>query len=230
MDFTFGDESQSKILKLTKDCKEFPALTYVASSRSDDPTRYYLSFLYTYKLDGVNMLISSDGHRMNYAPFTADSDFTVIKQTRNELVLERIDTGNRPRPGFEKIFPRNKDVFQIRPYEIYGWGVSSWKLEFLIEYLYRLSNFEASFNFKYLTDFIDSLRADGKIRILCPRKGPGGAWRIEYTDNWGNLQYGTVFMPLMRFDELDGVKSPYVKNSGFVEYTEPEDAGESSNA
>jgi hypothetical protein len=230
MDFTFGDESQSEILKFTKDCKEFPSLSYVAASRSEDPTKVNLALLYSIKLDGVDMLIATDGHRMNYAPFVTDCDFTVAKQTKNELILERAKIAHRQMPSFDRVFPREQDMFHIKPYEAYGWGASSWKLEFLIDYLYRLSNFKASFNFKYLADFIENLRGDGKIRILCPRKSPEKAWRIEYTSNWGDLRYGTVFMPLKEFDELGGVKSPYVKDSGFAEYMEPKSESEGSDA
>jgi hypothetical protein len=123
-------------------------------------------------------------------------------------------------PAFDKVIPRDKDVFHIRPYEVYGWGVSEWKLEFLIDYLHRLSSFKAAFNFKHLTDFIDSIQGDGKIRILCPRSRPGAAWRIEHTDNWGSLRHGTVFMPLADFNEIADIKSPYIENSGFKEYVE----------
>jgi hypothetical protein len=220
VDFTFSDESESNIIKFTKDCKEFLALSYVALARSGDPAKYHLSFLYAFNLDGMDLLISSDGHRMNYAPFKSDTDFSVVKQTKNELVMERITNVHKQMPAFDRVIPRDKDVFHIQPYEVYGWGVSDWKLEFLIDYLYRLSNFKTAFNFKHLTDFIDSIRGDGKIRILCPRSSPSAAWRIEHTDNWGNLRHGTVFMPLADFSEFAGVKSPYIENSGFKEYVE----------
>jgi hypothetical protein len=220
MDFTFSDESESNIVKFTKDCKEFPALSYVASARSDDPARYRLSFLYAFNLDGMDLLISSDGHRMNYAPFKSDTDFSVVKQAKNEIVLERIKNIREQMPAFDKVMPRDKDVFHIKPYDVYGWGFSEWNLEFLVDYLYRLSGFKAAFNFKHLAGFIDSIRGDGKIRILCPRSSPGAAWRIEHTDNRGSLRHGTVFMPLADFNELAGVKSPYIENSGFKEYAE----------
>jgi hypothetical protein len=230
MDFSFSDESKSSILKLTKDCKEFSALSYVAGARSEDPAKYNLQFLYSFKLDSVDMLVASDGHRMNYAPYTVDGDFIVVKQTKNDLVLERIETANRrSMPAFDKVIPRDKDLFHIRPYDVCGYGTSSWQLEFLIDYLYRLSNFQAAFKFQNLTDFVENLQVDGKIRILCPRKNADSAWRIEHTDSWGNLRHGTVFMPLTSFDELDNVKSPYIKNSGFIEYEEPKKSVEGSD-
>jgi hypothetical protein len=220
MDFSFFDESESNVLKLTKDCKEFSSLAYVAAARSQDPTRHNLSLLYSFKFDGVDMLVASDGHRINYAPFVSDTDFIVIKQSKNELVLERTSSKHKQMPAFEKVIPPEKNMFRIKPYNIYSYGTSDWKFEFLIDYLYRLSNFEVFFNFKHLADFVDNIRSDGEIRILCPRKSPNNAWRIEHTDTWGNLRHGTVFMPLLKFDDLVNVRSPYVKGSGFEDYTE----------
>jgi hypothetical protein len=220
MDFSFLDESESNILKLTKDCKEFPSLAYVAAARSQDPAKYNLSLLYSFKLDGVDMLVASDGHRINYTPFVSGTDFVVVKQTKNELVFERTSSTHKQMPGFDKVIPHEKDMFQIKPYDIYDYGTSDWKFEFLVDYLYRLANFEVYFNFKHLTDFADNLRSDGKIRILCPRRSPNNAWRIEHTDTWGNLRHGTVFMPLPKFDELVDVKSPYIEGAGFEDYSE----------
>jgi hypothetical protein len=218
MDFSFLAGQESNILRITKDCKEFAALSYVAMARSADPARYNFSFLYAFNLDGVDMILSSDGHRMNYAPFVSDTDFTVVKQTKSELVLERIANVHRQMPNFDKVIPRDKDVFHVEPYAVFGWGCSKWKIEFLIDYLYRLSRFQAAFNFSHLSDFIENILPDGRVRILCPRKGPGSAWRIEHLDSGDNLRYGTVFMPLMGFGELDNVKSPYVTGSGFTDY------------
>jgi len=216
-DFSFGDES--RIIKYTKDCKEFDSLYYVASGRSTDPVKEKYSYIFSYDLDDVRMLIATDGRRINYTPFASDGNYVVIKQTKTELVLEKLSENRYVETlSFSKVIPKDSEVFHIKPFEPLGFSNYNYSLEYLLDYLHRLSNSEVVFKLNYLIDFVDTVRPDGKIRILCPKKDSSRAWRIEHTDQWGNLRHGTVFMPLNPFNELVDVKSPYVEGSGFKEY------------
>jgi hypothetical protein len=180
-----------------------------------------LSYLYTINFEGQDILVASDEHYLIYAPsFLPSGVYSVIKQTKNEMELEIISGIHRNTPPFDKVIPQRKDLFQIAPYDIYGWGNSAYKIEFFLNYIYKLSQGKTAINMKHLSGFMESIRSDGKIQIFCPRRGPGHAWRVEHTDNWGNLRYGVVFMPLQGFEELEEVKSPYDTDSGFTEYEE----------
>jgi len=215
-DFSFGDES--KTIKYTKTCKEFDSLSYVAAARSDDPSKERYSVLYAFDLDGVSVLAATDGRRVNYAPFQGGENYSVVKQTKTELVLEKLDDKYVELPAFNKVIPRDKDVFHVKPFDVCAYGFRDNAMEFLVECVYRLSNLDVVFRLRYLKDFVDALRSDGKIRILCPRASSFSAWRVEHIDMLGNLLHGTVFMPIRGFYELNDVRSPYAENSGFKEY------------
>jgi len=246
--FSFDGEDKSVSKKKTiefsyqkyGDCR-YNQYAFLAKgvSKDNDPSHFWMPYIYPIEIEGEQYLASTDGRVLHYVPLTdkriAKTVYEVDKLNKNDVSLKEVDAPSHfieASKAMLKVLPSKDTFYEIPPYSTYA--EKNVNREFLFLLINKLSGGQTYFKLDYLSNFIDHFDyINGEVIIYAPRAGAGKPWRFEHRDKYGkNLFYGIVLATAQMFPQVLSAKNMY---AGFSEEKEEkketvEDINEQTNA